>query len=89
MRLYTLLALALLAAPVALTSCASDTSINQLPAPARATVEREVGSAGVIKDIDVESHDGILYYEVEYKKGNESFEMNVTEDGKIQKKDED
>lgn len=65
-----------------------DFAIGDLPPPVRGTVEREIGD-GVIDDIEWETgHDG-AYYEVEFERAGQQWELHVAEDGSVIRKDLD
>lgn len=59
-----------------------DVQLQEVPQAARDTIQREV-KQGRITEIDREDDDGRVYYEVEYKQGNQRYELHVSEDGKV------
>lgn len=78
--------IALLAAVAAFAGCGHTLSISQLPREAQDTIMNEVKD-GQITDIDEETTKGLIYYEVEYKRAGEDFDMQVSEHGDIMEKD--
>ena len=58
--------------------------IDQVPAPVRATIEKET-KGGIVKEIERETKGGAKVYEVEYIRDNKKYEMHVTEDGNVLK----
>lgn len=62
-----------------------DLSIDDLPPPVRATVEKEVGN-GTLDDIEWESGPDGAYYEVEFELGGQEWELHVAEDGAVIRK---
>jgi hypothetical protein len=80
---------ALLAAPlmvVAPSAYADDSPDNlrleQLPKPVRDTVQREVKD-GKIVEIDRDQDRGNTYYEVEFTRNNQRYEIHVAPEGKL------
>ena len=65
-----------------------DLSIDDLPPPVRATVEKEVGG-GTIDDIEWESGPDGPYYEVEFELAGQEWELHVSEDGAVIRKHAD
>lgn len=59
-----------------------DVTIDQLPAPVRATVERET-KGGQITDIERDSERGQTIYEVEFVLDGKEYELDIAEDGKL------
>jgi hypothetical protein len=91
-------AFAVLAAATALTWSAwtagagEDVTLEQVPGPVRATIEREVGGVDVktrIKEIEREKKDGKRAYEVEFVRDGKTWEMHVAEDGSVVKMKKD
>lgn len=82
MRLFTsVLIQAALFVPML--SCASkNVSVDQLPAPVRATVDRET-SGGQIKEIEREDELGKVTYEVEFTVDGKEYALDIAEDGKL------
>ena len=81
----TLLATTLLQAAVlvpALAHAGPDLTIEQLPAPVRATVEQET-KGGKITDIEQDHERGKVIYEVEFTLDGKEYELDVAEDGKL------
>ena len=58
--------------------------IDQVPAPVRATIEKEA-KGGNVKEIERETKGGVKMYEVEYVRDNKKYELHVGEDGKVLK----
>jgi len=56
--------------------------LEQLPAPVRATIERET-AGGQIKEIEQDHEGGQLIYEVEFTQGGQQFELDIAADGKL------
>ena len=87
-----LAATGLIISSAALTGCAMDnemdTSLNRLPYNVRSVVETEV-AGGHIEQIESYSEDGMVYYEVEYERHGEDFELVVDDSGEILAKKED
>jgi hypothetical protein len=63
----------------------NDLSIDDLPPPVRATVDREVGS-GTIDDIEWETGPDGAYYEVEFERAGQEWELHIAEDGSVIRK---
>lgn len=76
----------LLTAPLAFAD--QNVTLADLPAPARQTVQREVG-AGQITDIEREEEGGSVYYEVEFTAANRDYEIDVAPDGKLLRREND
>jgi hypothetical protein len=57
-------------------------TIDQLPTPARRTVEANVPQ-GSIREIEVKRDLGRTVYDVDYREGDRGFEVRVDEDGKL------
>ncbi|MBX3184619.1 MAG: PepSY domain-containing protein [Polyangiaceae bacterium] len=65
-----------------------DLRFDELPAPVQETVKREVRD-GRITDIERETRRGRVVYEVEFIQDNREFEIDVAEDGRLLKRQED
>ena len=76
-----------LAAPVVLADD-DDVAMEQLPDPVRQAVEREVGD-GEVREIERDRHQGRVVYEVEFVRNNQRFELEVSEDGRVLRRQED
>jgi hypothetical protein len=63
-------------------------AIETLPAPVRATIERET-AGGRIKEIDRETKKGQRVYEVEFIRDNREQEIYIGEDGAVIKRKAD
>ena len=63
-------------------------TIDQVPAPVRATIEKETKGAS-IKEIERETQKGKKVYEVEYVRNNKQYEVHVAEDGTVLKHKKD
>lgn len=59
-----------------------DVPLEQLPAPVRATVERET-QGGKITDIEKDHEGGQVIYEVEFTLDGKEWELDIAEDGKL------
>ena len=59
-----------------------DVTIDQLPAPVRATVDRET-KGGQITDIERDTERGKTIYEVEFVLDGKEYELDIAEDGKL------
>ena len=80
-------ALALLLASPAVAD--DDVRLEQIPDAARATIERET-RGGVIEDIERKVRpDGTVYFEVEWERGDQDWELHVGADGKLLKRARD
>lgn len=61
-------------------------TLEQLPAPVRATVQSEIG-AGQITDLERDDRkDGSTVYEIEFILDKVEYELDVSPDGKVLKK---
>ena len=79
---------AMLVAVGTMSSCASShRSLNQLPAPVKATVSEHVGD-GRVTEIEEKHHDGVRSYEIEYKLNSKGYQLKVDEQGKILSKED-
>jgi hypothetical protein len=67
---------------------AEDVSIDQVPPAVRATIEREA-LGGRIDDIERETKDGRVVYEVEFEQGGRDYEIHVAGDGSLLTRRED
>ena len=65
-----------------------DLTFDELPAPVRTTVEREVG-AGQIQEIERDIKRGQAVYEIEFYDRAKKFEIEVGADGKLLDRKED
>ena len=63
-------------------------TMDQVPAPVRATIEKETKGA-TINEIERETQKGKKVYEVEYVRDNKKYEVHVAEDGKVLKHKKD
>lgn len=77
----------LAAVPIALTlsagvAMADDVRMKDLPAPVRATIEREAKGAA-IEDVDREVRSGSVYYEVEIERDNQEWTLHIDERGRV------
>ncbi len=81
---------AVLLAALSLPAAADDdVQLRDVPAAVRATIERET-RGGKIEDIERKvGADKKTYYEVEWEKGDEDWELHIGEDGKVQKHERD
>jgi uncharacterized membrane protein YkoI len=84
----SLLALGLTVAPAARADDDQDLKLEELPAPVRATVQREV-KQGAITDIEKDQENGNVVYEVEWTDAGKNWEIDVAPDGKLLKRHED
>ncbi len=84
MRLRTLPIIALLLASpaVALADDDDDVTLDSLPPPVKATVQREV-KGGQILDLERDTKQGKVVFEVEFVEGGKYWEIHVAEDGKL------
>ncbi len=73
---------AALALSPALSRAGQDLTLEQLPAPVRATVERET-KGGQITDIERDHEAGQIIYEVEFTLEGKSYELDIATDGKL------
>lgn len=64
-----------------------DLRLDDLPKAVKKTVVAETSGA-VIKEIDREKHDGIVFYEVEYVKDDNRKEIVLDNDGRVTKRNE-
>jgi uncharacterized membrane protein YkoI len=62
--------------------------IDELPPAVRATVERET-TGGQIEEIERESKDGRVVYEVEFTRDGLEIELEVAEDGTVLEREEE
>lgn len=63
-----------------------DVSIDSVPAPVRATIERET-AGGVIDEIELDTaKDGTTVYEVEYHLDGQKYELDIDLDGALLKR---
>jgi hypothetical protein len=84
-----LLALGLTVAPgVASADDDRDMKLEELPAPVRSTVQREV-KKGTITDIENDQENGNVVYEVEFIDAGKNWEIDIAPDGKLLKRHED
>ncbi len=82
-------AVALVAALSLPAAADDDVKLRDVPAAVRATIERET-RGGKIEDIERKVNaDKSIYYEVEWEKGDEDWELHVGADGKVQKHERD
>jgi hypothetical protein len=65
-----------------------DVALDQLPAPVRATVERET-KGGQIKDIERDLEGGKTIYEVEFMLGGQEYELDISADGQLLERRQD
>jgi hypothetical protein len=91
MKLSTVARGALALAAVVLatsTADADEVKLDEVPAPARAAIERETSGAR-IKEIERETRGGKRVYEVEFIRDNREQEIHVAEDGTVLKRKTD
>ncbi|HMJ16741.1 MAG TPA: PepSY domain-containing protein [Polyangiaceae bacterium] len=62
--------------------------LDELPAPVRSTVQREV-KKGTITDIEKDHENGNVVYEIEFDEGGKNWEIDVAPDGKLLQRHED
>lgn len=65
-----------------------DMSLEQLPAPVRATVEKET-QGGKVTDIEKDQERGQVIYEVEFTIDGKEWELDIAEDGKLLERRQD
>jgi uncharacterized membrane protein YkoI len=82
------LVLVLGAATTGIASADEDVSLEELPAPVRETVDREVGS-GIILEIERDYERDRSVYEVEYRLDGVKYELDVAEDGTLLRRHRD
>lgn len=88
-RCVSSLVLALGSSFVALTALAdTEVTLEELPAPVRQTVEREVKS-GTILEIEREDEHGTVVYEVEFIEASIKYEIDVSPDGALLRRHRD
>ena len=66
----------------ALGDAGQDIPLEQLPAPVRATVEKET-QGGKVTDIEKDHERGQVIYEVEFTIDGKEWELDIAEDGKL------
>ena len=67
----------------------TDTTLDQVPAPVRAAIKKEVGK-GIIEDIEVETRgDGSKVYEVEFELDDVEWELDLDASGKVLQRKKD
>jgi hypothetical protein len=59
-----------------------DLALDQLPAPVRATVDRET-QGGKITDIERDQEHGQTIYEVEFSLDGKEYELDISTDGRL------
>lgn len=64
---------------------ADDVKVQDLPPAVRATVEKEAQGA-VLEDVERESKNGRVYYEVEIERGNVEWKLHIDEAGNVIKR---
>ena len=78
-----MLALGLTVAPGVANADDDETlKLTELPAPVRATVQREV-KQGTITDIEKDQENGNVVYEVEFTDAGKNWEIDIAPDGKL------
>ena len=82
MRFRTLPIVTLLLALPGIALADDDVSFDSLPAPVKATVQREV-KGGQILDLERDTKQGKVVYEVEFVDAGKNWEIHVAEDGKL------
>jgi hypothetical protein len=82
MRLRTLPIITLLLALPGSALADDDVTLDSLPAPVKATVQREV-KGGQILDLERDTKQGKVVFEVEFVEGGKNWEIHVAEDGKL------
>jgi uncharacterized membrane protein YkoI len=85
--LYSLVLL-LGATSTSIASADEDVSLEELPAPVRETVDREVGH-GVILEIERDHERDRSVYEVEFRLDGIKYELDVAEDGTLLRRHRD
>ena len=60
----------------------TDVTLEQLPAPVRATVDRET-KGGQITDIERDREAGKVIFEVEFRLDGKEYELDIAEDGTL------
>jgi hypothetical protein len=68
---------------------ANELTIHQVPAPVKATINKEAGKDGKVGDIEKKTEDGKTVYEAELTLGDKKYELKVAEDGKLISKELD
>jgi hypothetical protein len=76
---------ALAASPVLAGSGGEKVSMEQVPAPVKATIEKEAKGAGVA-DVTKETKDGKMYYEAQIKQKGLDRYVQISPDGKVLKR---
>jgi hypothetical protein len=66
----------------AMSSAGQDLTLEQLPAPVRATVDREA-KGGQITDIEQDQERGQVIYEVEFTLEGKQYELDIAADGAL------
>jgi len=61
---------------------ADDVLIKDLPRVVRTTVEKEAKGA-IVEDIERETSNGSVYYEVEIERDNQEWKLRIDESGKV------
>ena len=57
-------------------------TLDQIPAPVRATIKRE-SAGGVVEEIQKETQQGEIKYEVDLVVGGQKIDLEIAEDGSI------
>ena len=81
-RLLTLLVPPAILLSTGLCLAGQDLPIDQLPAPVRATVERET-KGGQITDIERDQEHGQTIYEVEFTLDGKEYELDISAEGQL------
>ncbi|MGV3774496.1 MAG: PepSY-like domain-containing protein [Verrucomicrobiales bacterium] len=58
-------------------------TINQVPAPVRRAIQREMGPAGKVVEIELETDDGQSVYEVDIQRDGKNRELSISPDGTV------
>ena len=65
----------------------NDVTLEQLSTQAQQTVKKET-AGGKITEIEQDKEDAIIFYEVEFEKDGEEYEIRVDQSGKVVKRDD-
>lgn len=66
----------------------TDVELEDVPAPVRATIERETQGATLL-DLEWEPNARVPHYEVEYSRDGSEWELEVLEDGSVLRHERD
>jgi hypothetical protein len=81
-RLATIFTLPTVLLGTSLCLAGQDVSLDQLPAPVRATVERET-KGGQITDLERDQEHGQTIYEVEFALDGKQYELDISAEGQL------